>query len=139
MVEMSGEPRRSILIFDGDCGFCTTTALWAAKRFRHGEGVQAGQSFGDQDLEAMGLSREDVGKAAWWVDADGHLARGHRAIGKALQAAGGGRRTAGWIVLTPPTSWLAAGLYRLVVRWRHRLPGATPACRIDNRPPEITR
>lgn len=136
---MAGESRHSVLIFDGDCAFCTTTAHWAATSFRHGERIQSAQSLGDQELESWGLSRQDVGRAAWWVDADGRLARGHRAVGRALQAGGGGRRAAGWIVVTPPASWVAAGLYRLVVRWRHRLPGATPACRVDDGPRQITR
>jgi hypothetical protein len=43
----------------------------------------------------------------------------------------GCRRFLGWFCLAPPTTWLAAGLYRLAVRWRYRLPGGTPACKIQ--------
>jgi predicted DCC family thiol-disulfide oxidoreductase YuxK len=120
----------AVLIFDGDCGFCTSAARWAEKRFRGGERAKAWQLLGPGALDSFGLSVDDVQQAAWWVSADGTLDRGHRAVGRALQACGGWRRVAGWLTLTPPTSWLAAGIYKLVVRWRYRLPGGTPACRI---------
>jgi predicted DCC family thiol-disulfide oxidoreductase YuxK len=120
----------AILIFDGDCGFCTTSARWAQRRFRHGERAEAWQLIGDGVLERFGLSEKDVREAAWWVDDGDVRERGHRAVGRALVAGGGWRWAAGRLVLTPPVSWLAAGVYRLVVRWRYRLPGGTPACRV---------
>ncbi len=128
-----------MLIFDGVCGFCTTTANWAQKGFRHGERAEAWQLLGDQVLESFGLSRADVQQAAWWVGADGVRERGHRAAGRALQAGGGWRAAVGWLALTPPTSWLAAGAYRLVVRWRYRLPGGTPACQLAVKDPDGRR
>jgi predicted DCC family thiol-disulfide oxidoreductase YuxK len=118
------------LIFDGDCGFCTTCAYWAQRRFRHGERAEPWQLLGDGRLERFGLSEQDVKEAAWWVDGGGVRERGYRAVGRALVAGGGWRRAAGRLVLTPPVSWLAASVYRLVVRWRYRLPGGTPACRV---------
>jgi len=121
----------AILIFDGDCGFCTTCAHWAQRRFRQGERAQAWQLLGDEVLERFGLSEADVRAAAWWVDGSSVRERGYRAVGRALVAGGGWLRAAGRLVLTPPVSWLAAGVYRLVVRWRYRLPGGTPACRIQ--------
>lgn len=127
----------SVLVYDGDCGFCTTSATWAARKFRHGEKAHAWQLLDRGFLEEHGLSRDDVGQAAWWVDGTGRHERGHRAIGRALQAGSGLRRVVGWLVLIPPSSWLAAGIYRLVVRWRHRLPGGTPACRVDAKAPQV--
>jgi predicted DCC family thiol-disulfide oxidoreductase YuxK len=124
-----------VLVFDGDCGFCTTVAHWAERSFQHGERAQAWQFLGAAALADLGLTEDDVRSAAWWVDARGP-ARGHRSIGRALQAGGGWRRVAGFVVLTPPASWVAAGVYRLVVRFRYRLPGGTPACRVaGTRPP----
>jgi predicted DCC family thiol-disulfide oxidoreductase YuxK len=129
IVPMSGDAPGALLLFDGDCGFCTTVANWAQKRFRHGETAVAWQFLGSQALAALGLTVPDVEQAAWWVDVDGGLARGHRAVGCALRAGGGWRHAAGSLILTPPTSWAAAGVYRLVARWRSHLPGGTPACR----------
>jgi len=130
-----GDDPGSILVYDGDCGFCTTAAGWAAGKFHHGERVEPWQDLGP-GLLAYGLSLEDVQDAAWWVNARGLRERGHRAVGRALRAGGGLRWIIGWFVLTPPTSWLAAGIYRLVVRWRYRLPGGTPACRVEAMPPK---
>jgi predicted DCC family thiol-disulfide oxidoreductase YuxK len=127
----------SILVYDGDCGFCTTAARWAARKSHDGERAEAWQFLDEDLLEEHGLSLDDVKEAAWWVDDRGHRERGHRAIGRALQAGGSLRYAFGWFVLTPPTSWLSAGVYRLIVRWRYRLPGGTPACRVDARPPKV--
>lgn len=131
-----GDGQGSILVYDGDCGFCTTTATWVARKFRHGERAEAWQFLGERLLEQHGLGLDDVQEAAWWVDAGGRRERGHRSVGRALRASGGLRGLVGWFVLTPPTSWLAAGAYRLVVRWRYRLPGGAPACRADASPPK---
>ncbi|MBO0691648.1 MAG: DUF393 domain-containing protein [Acidimicrobiaceae bacterium] len=120
-----------LLIYDGDCGFCTTTSRWAEKGFRNGEQIEAWQLLGEGALASLGLSVHDVEQAAWWVEADGSLERGHRAAGRALEAAGGWRRVVGTMMLVPPTTWLAAAVYRVVVRYRYRLPGGSPACRID--------
>ena len=127
---MTGASANAVLIYDGDCGFCTTAARWTEKGFRHGERIEAWQLLGESRLTALRLSVSDVQQAAWWVGADGSLERGHRAVGRALAAAGGWRRVVGTIVLVPPTSWIAAGVYRLVVHYRYRLPGGTPACKL---------
>lgn len=124
--------RGGLLIFDGDCGFCTSAANWAARRFRHGERIEPWQRLGADELVKLGLSLHQVQKAAWWVGAGGAAERGHRAVGRALQAGGGWRAVAGTIVLLPPMSWLATAVYALTVRWRYRLPGGTPACRLDS-------
>ncbi|MGD0881133.1 MAG: NAD(P)H-binding protein [Acidimicrobiales bacterium] len=121
----------SILVFDGDCGFCTTAATWAARQFHRGERAEAWQLLGPEILDRHDLSLDDVTEAAWWVDDSGRRERGYRAVGMALLAGGAPRRMVGRLVFVPPVSWLAAGVYRMVVRWRHRLPGGTPACRFD--------
>ena len=54
----------SVLVYDGDCGFCTTAATWAARRFRHGERAEAWQLLGDPGLTSLGLTRQDVEQAA---------------------------------------------------------------------------
>jgi len=128
----------SVLVFDGDCGFCTSAAKWAARAFHHGERAEAWQLLGPDFLDQHHLSLDDVRDAAWWVDGSGDRERGHRAIGRALTAGGGLRRVLGAFVLVPPVSWLAAGVYRVVVRWRYLLPGGTPACKVPtSRPPNV--
>ena len=128
----------SVLVFDGDCGFCTAAAEWAAREFRHGERTEAWQLLGPDFLDQHDLSLDDVSGAAWWVDGSGGRERGHRAIARALMAGGGLRRVLGALILVPPVSWLAAGVYRMVVRWRHLLPGGTPACKVPTSSPPNT-
>jgi hypothetical protein len=103
-----------VLVYDGDCGFCTSAAEWVG-----GERA-AWQQLGPDGLARLGLTVEDARDAAWWVDETSRY-RGHLAIGHALAA----RSPLGRALLVPPLRWLAAGAYPLVVRLRHRL----PACR----------
>lgn len=117
---------RPLLIFDGDCGFCTSCAMWAQRRLRDAD-VLPGQRL---DVAAHGLTARDVSAAAWWIDGEGRVHRGHRAIGKALQACGRWWWLVSWACLVPPFSWVAGAAYGLIARFRHRLPGATPACRV---------
>jgi predicted DCC family thiol-disulfide oxidoreductase YuxK len=126
--------RTPVLVFDGDCAFCTSAARWAERGWSSDVEVAAWQDLGAPGLGALGLSVAEAQAAAWWVDDRGRRWRGSRAIGKALEAAGGRRAWAGHLALTPPTSWVAAALYRLVVRFRHRLPGGTPACKVPDAP-----
>ncbi len=133
--DRTGPGGGAVLVYDGDCGFCTAAAAWAARRFRHGEHAQPWQVLGREFFEQHGMTLDDARQAAWWVDGAQHE-QGHRAVGRALQAGGGLRLVAGWFILHAPSSWLAAGIYRLVARWRYRLPGATPACRVDGRAPQ---
>ncbi len=82
------------------------------------------------DLAALNLTVDDVTTAAYWVDPDGTLFRGHDAIAKSLKFTGMPWVVAGTILAAPPVSWLAAPVYSLVAKYRYRLPGSTDACKI---------
>ena len=116
-----------LLVFDGDCGFCTTSARWIEKRLADEVGVEPWQSL---DLQSIGLTESDVTSAAWWIDDSGQPHRGHMAIGHALNSSHGVWRLVGRAIITPPVSWIARPAYWFVARYRYRLPGATDACRI---------
>jgi predicted DCC family thiol-disulfide oxidoreductase YuxK len=120
-------PNAPILIFDGDCSFCTTSAAWIEHRVPDEVRVEPWQRL---DLAALGLTEHDVTTAAYWVDDHGTTYRGHRSIAKALIAAGGAWKPVGLLMLVPPFSWLAALAYGVVAKNRHRLPGGTPACKL---------
>jgi predicted DCC family thiol-disulfide oxidoreductase YuxK len=125
------EPEKaSLLVYDGDCSFCSSSARWIAARWQGPEQAVAWQHLSADQRERLGLSLDDVRCAAWWVDRDGRRSRGHVAIARALRAAPGWPSIVGRILLIPPFRWLAAATYPLIARWRHRLPGGTPACRM---------
>ena len=116
-----------MLVFDGDCGFCTSSARWIEARLPEGTPVEPWQSL---DLKELGLTEDDVVTAAYWIGDDGRAHRGHRGIGRALMAAGGFWKVIGWIIVLPPVSLIARPIYALIAKHRHRLPGATDACRL---------
>lgn len=120
-------PNGPLLIFDGDCRFCTSSAQWIDHRLPDGVRVEPWQRL---DLEPLGLTEHDVTTAAYWVDENGSSYRGARSIAKALVHAGGVWKGVGIALQIPPISWLAALVYVVVAKNRHRLPGGTPACKL---------
>lgn len=122
---------RPVLVYDGDCGFCTSAARWAERGFGATATALPWQGLGDDGLRALGLTRDQVARAAWWVGPEGRPLGGHLAVAAALSAGGGWRRPAGRVLRTPPVRWGASVAYRFVSRYRHHLPGGTPACRAD--------
>ena len=121
--------RRPLLVYDGDCAFCTASAGWIAARWSGAECAVAWQDLGAEALDGLGIGAGEARRAAWWIDGAGRRSRGHLAIARALQSADGPLAVIGTVILVPPFRWLAAGGYRLVARRRHRLPGGAPACR----------
>jgi predicted DCC family thiol-disulfide oxidoreductase YuxK len=125
------QQRNGLLIFDGDCGFCSTSANWISRRWPRESDVSAvpWQRLSPEAAAKTHLSQDDFKRAAWWIDGD-RSDEGARAVARALIAAGGLWAIAGWTLLVPPISWLARLGYRIVARYRYRLPGGTPACRV---------
>jgi predicted DCC family thiol-disulfide oxidoreductase YuxK len=119
------ETPRPTLIFDGDCAFCTSCVGVVERRIRPDAEVTAWQF---ADLAALGISEARASDALQWVEPDGVVLSGHRAVAATLLSAGPGWRLAGRALLLPGISWLAARAYRLIADNRHRLPGGTPAC-----------
>jgi len=118
---------RPVLVYDGDCAFCTT-CVRVLERIGPNAEIVAWQL---TDLAALGLSEEQAAVAVQWVSADGTVRSGHEAIAATLKSAGGPWKIAGRVILLPGISTLAAKSYRLIAANRHRLPGGTPACDTD--------
>jgi predicted DCC family thiol-disulfide oxidoreductase YuxK len=120
---------RPVLLFDGDCAFCTTCVGLVEKRIKPEAEIIAWQF---ADLAALGVSEAQASDALQWVEPDGAVLAGHRAVAAMLLSSGPIWRFAGRLLLLPGISWVAAHAYRLIAANRHRLPGGTPACQ---RPP----
>lgn len=123
--------RQRLLIYDGDCGFCTTSANWITRHWPKEGDLRAvpWQRLSPEEVAKTHLSQDDFKRAAWWIDGN-TPEEGSRAVARSLIAAGGVWRIAGSILLVPPISWLARLGYRIVARYRYRLPGGTPACKL---------
>jgi len=120
-----------VLIYDGDCGFCTQCARWLEKQLSTPLTVVPWQQI--HDLGELGLTVDDVSTAVYWVDAYGRTSRGHVAVARSLTRSKGALAVLGWAMLLPPLSWMAAVAYRVVAKNRYRLPGATAACAMPAR------
>lgn len=112
-----------MLLYDGDCRFCTSVATWARDRLGDAHEVVPYQEV--DDLDSLGLTGEQAARAAWWVG-HGEPRRAHRAVAATFRAIGGVWYPIGVFIDVPPVRWLGAGVYALVARNRHRLPGAPP-------------
>jgi predicted DCC family thiol-disulfide oxidoreductase YuxK len=120
---------RPLLVFDGDCGFCTTSAN-AARRWLRLEHVEPWQFL---DLAPLGLSADACTAAVQWVGPDGSVRSGEHAVIAALRHAKGVWAVAGIVLGLPGVRQLTGIAYRLVARNRYRLPGGTAACRLPRR------
>lgn len=123
---MIDAPALPVLVFDGDCAFCTSTAMWVKRRIRPGH-VEPWQSL---DLAALGLTTQQCTTALQWVDAHGKVHSAERAVAQMLRDRGGIWSFPGRLIAAPGVVHLAGVIYRWVARHRHRLPGGTPACRL---------
>ncbi|MFF0560876.1 thiol-disulfide oxidoreductase DCC family protein [Streptomyces sp. NPDC020472] len=122
---------RPVLVYDGDCGFCTTSANFAERRVRPRCDIVPWQF---ADLDALGVTRERAEYEVLWVTPTGSVNGGARAVAKALLSAGGIWAPLGAVLLLPGVRWAARHAYRLVAAHRHQLPGGTPACSTPRRP-----
>ncbi len=117
-----------VLLFDGDCAFCSTSARVLSDHLRRSPADYAIEPWQLVDLDALGLTEEECHDALQFVGADGRASAGHVAVGRVLLVSRWWARPAGALLLAPGARFVAAPLYRWVARNRHRLPGGTPAC-----------
>lgn len=116
-----------LLIYDGDCGFCTTSANWYARRAGSDASIEMWQAL---DLGALGLTAEQTSSSVWFQAEDGSLSSGADACAHAMQAVPSPWRITGHLLALPGVIHLARVIYPLIAKNRHRLPGGTPACKL---------
>jgi predicted DCC family thiol-disulfide oxidoreductase YuxK len=120
-----------LLVYDGDCGFCGLCLDVARRYLPYMPRVSAWQGL---DLARHGLTPAQVNSSVQLLGPDGLRAHGARAVALLLAVQPSlPLRVLGRVALTPPVSWAAEAVYRLVSRNRHRLPGGTSTCRAETR------
>jgi predicted DCC family thiol-disulfide oxidoreductase YuxK len=108
---------RVTLVYDGECEFCTRLARWVERRDRRGRvSVRANQEAGV--IESLGLTREEVGRAAWAVEASGRRFEGAAAINRVLRELGGVWSVLGSLYLVAPLAWVEDRYYGRVAKRR---------------------
>ena len=116
---------RALLVFDGDCAFCTT---WVNRLEAALPVFPKTTPWQWIELDRYALSLDDVDRYAW-VITPGHQYAGHLALSVLLRMQPvAGLRFLGHLLATPPFSLVASLVYRFIAANRSRLPGGTPAC-----------
>jgi len=123
---------RPVLVYDGDCGFCTKSARLAARLPSRCEIV----AWQHADLDALGVTQERAEYELLWVTPDGRAHGGADAVAMLLRDSGALFALLGAVLRLPGVRSLAHRLYRVIADNRYRLPGGTPACALpaDQRP-----
>jgi predicted DCC family thiol-disulfide oxidoreductase YuxK len=134
---------RPVLLYDGDCAFCTSVVNTIVRYLRPPVHFLPWQHV---DLDRYGVPQADAVDAVQWVGSDGRRFGGAQAFAAVLCATGGSWWPVGAALRLPVARQLAAVGYRLIAANRHRLPGGTPACALppsardnDEPPPAATR
>ena len=120
---------QALLIYDGDCAFCTRCVTWGVRNL---SAFPNPLPFQKVDPATFGLSALDVRKAVW-VIAPNQILSGARAVAWILKGQAKFRwRLIGRFIDWCPVRPFASLGYRLVAINRHRFPGATTECKMVN-------
>ncbi|MEU9043390.1 MULTISPECIES: DUF393 domain-containing protein [unclassified Kitasatospora] len=132
-----------VLVFDGDCAFCSSCVRWAERYLRQtlASGGWEAMAFQFADLGAWDehaggrgeVSAERAEREVLWVTPTGRVYGGAQAVARLLMRSGGVWAYLGAVLTAPPVRPVAALVYRWVARNRHRMPGGTAACALPNR------
>ncbi|MFA7266589.1 MAG: DUF393 domain-containing protein [Candidatus Nanopelagicales bacterium] len=119
-----------ILLFDGDCAFCTASVDFLKRHVRPQAHITPWQR---ADLEALGVSEQECQQSIQWFAAPGsaQLTQG-RAVAAVCRVGAAPWPIVGRMMQLPGAVNVANVAYRLVAANRFRLPGSTPACKLPD-------
>lgn len=121
---------RPLLVYDGDCAFCTRSVRFVERHIARHPVIRSWQSL---DLAPLALTEAMCLEAVQLVREDSSVVSAHIAVARTLIHGRRGWAVLGWLMLLPGVRQIAGVVYRWVARNRHRLPGGTAACAIDER------
>ena len=120
---------KSFLIWDGDCAFCARCVQFIQRRIRTSAKIVAHQK---TDLKVFGLTTEQCNQALQWVNSDGRIRSGSRAVAELLKTANGVWPVFGVLIDLPVIRLFSSAIYKLIAKNRQHLPGGTAACALDS-------
>jgi predicted DCC family thiol-disulfide oxidoreductase YuxK len=120
-----------VLIYDGDCQFCQLSLDWG---IRHLKRFPKYVAFQRVNLADFGLTKAQAQAQIWLVDtATSKSQGGHLAAAEILRMQPGlAPRAVGALMKVQPFSFVASKIYGWVAKNRHRLPGGTRACKLED-------
>ena len=113
-----------LLIFDGDCAFCTSCVRFIERRIRRHPRIQPWQR---SDLADLGLTQEQCETAVQLIEGN-RLTSAHVAVARVLIYGKWGWAVLGYFLLVPGIKQIAGVAYRWVAKNRDRMPGGTAEC-----------
>ncbi len=113
-----------LLIFDGDCAFCTSSVRFIERRIRRHPRIQPWQR---SDLAGLGLTQEQCETAVQLIE-NGRVTSAHVAVARLLIYGKRGWAVLGYLLLVPGIKQIAGVVYRWVAKNRDRMPGGTAEC-----------
>jgi predicted DCC family thiol-disulfide oxidoreductase YuxK len=114
-----------LLIFDGDCAFCTGAAEVAGRRINRDAEVKPWQH---TDLASLGRTELACRQAVQYRDGQGEWSSAGKAVAVLLRDSARPWSWLGRFLGVSGMSWLTERAYSWVATNRYRLPGGTPAC-----------
>ena len=113
-----------LLIFDGDCAFCTSSVRFIERRIRRHPRIQPWQR---SDLAGLGLTQEQCETAVQLIE-NGRVTSAHVAVARLVIYGKRGWAVLGYLLLVPGIKQIAGVVYRWVAKNRDRMPGGTAEC-----------
>lgn len=122
------EAENQLLIFDGDCAICSTSARLLKKITKGRISIKPYQHL---ELEQYGLTSELTSKAVYYISGEKRYIAAE-AMGQVLIDSKTIWAVAGAFIKLPLVKILAKKVYYLIAANRHRLPGGTPECQLTD-------
>ncbi|HEY5112103.1 MAG TPA: DCC1-like thiol-disulfide oxidoreductase family protein [Acidimicrobiales bacterium] len=118
------DSQEPVMLFDGDCAFCTKCAV-RAHRLRLNCVFTALQSV---DLPSLGVDPVRARREVALRFDDGTVLYGHETIAGVLRTGSFPWRFLGRVLVLGPINRLSATVYRAVSQHRYQLPGGARTC-----------
>lgn len=120
------ETRTPVWLYDGDCGPCDRAAARIRARVAPPVEVRPYQSV---DLDSLGVGHDEVLRGPVLVRSDGSHVVGPLSMAELLSLSRSPFRQVGAVMRAPGVRQALAAMGPHMYQQRHRLPGATSACR----------